>query len=375
MYIDIFQEYIRKILPQIDTENYYDLIWKESILAKERRNLIEMADLVRGNDTLLNLFENSPYDIILYEKIKKFNAGKELIDKIKHHQQEYKYCDAGMDYILHPTMGERPDYVISGIKDMLSVDSQKFYASLKKTKENKQRLKAEIESKLSSDKIIIFRKELKKAESSFLANDNHNYYMERMYRGFLWHAVKNAAKILFNQGVINLEKDIYYLHINEICELLINPVSSATLINDRKNLYEKQLKMAAPEILGLIPNEQEGSDQMADNSVEKEEQVIIKATSGLNKKVKGKIVCGIPKTLEENSIILLPHCHFEGLIRILGKVKGLIFNWGSPYDHLGIIAREMNIPAMYNAYNSMDLLKDGDIVELDGVKGTITKLK
>lgn len=374
MYIDVFQEYIKKSLPQIDTENYYDLIWNESLLAKERKNLIEMADLVKGNHKLLNLFENSPYDMILYEKINKLDAGKELIEKIKQHQQEYKYCDAGMDYILHPPMGDRPDYVISGIRDMLSIDSQKFYTSIKKTKENKQKFKAEIESKLPSNEIINFRKELKKAESSFLANDNHNYYMERMYRGFLWHAVKNAAKILFSEGVINSEKDINYLHINEIFELLANPVSSATLINDRKTLYEKQLKMLAPEILGLIPNEQKSTDQMTDNSVGKEEQIIIKATSGLNKKVKGKIVRGIPKTIEENSIILLPHCHFEGLLRILGKVKGLIFNWGSPYDHLGIIAREMNIPAMYNAYNAMDLLKDGDIVELDGVSGTITKL-
>lgn len=374
MYIYVFHEYIKKILPQIDTENYYDLIWTESLLAKERKNLIEMADLVKGNDELLNLFENSPYDMILYEKIKKLDAESELIEKIKQHQQEYKYCDAGMDYILHSTISERPDYVISGIRDMLSIDSKKFYASLKKTKENKQRLKTEIESKLSSSEVINFRKELKKAESSFLANDNHNYYMERMYRGFLWYAVKNAAKILFNQEVIHSEKDINYLHINEICELLANPVSSATLINDRKNLYEKQLNLLAPEILGLIPNEQTDTNQIPNSSVEKEEQIIIKATSGLNKKVNGKIVCGIPKNLEENSIILLPHCHFEGLIRILGKVKGLIFNWGSPYDHLGIIAREMNIPAMYNAYTAMDLLKDGDIVELDGINGTIIKL-
>lgn len=374
MYIDVFQEYIKKILPQIDTENYYDLIWNESILAKERRNLIEMSDLVRGNDILLNLFENSTYDIILYERLKKLDAGKELIEKIKRHQQEYKYCDAGMDYILHPTMGERPDYVISGIRDMLLIDTQKFYASIKKTKENKQRLKTEIESKLSSSEINNFRKELKKAESSFLANDNHNYYMERMYRGFLWHAVKNAAKILSNQGVINSEKDINYLHINEIYELLINPISTVNLITDRKNLYQKQLNILAPEILGFIPEEQICPDQMKNSPVEKEEQIIIKATSGLNKKVKGKIVRGIPKTLEENSIILLQHCHFEGLMRILGKVKGLIFNFGSPYDHLGIIARELSIPTMYNAYNAMDLLKDGDIVELDGANSTITKL-
>lgn len=31
----------------------------------------------------------------------------------------------------------------------------------------------------------------------------------------------------------------------------------------------------------------------------------------------------------------------------------------------------MNIPAMYNAYDAMALLKDGDIVELDGIRGEI----
>lgn len=198
--------------------------------------------------------------------------------------------------------------------------------------------------------------------------------MERMYRGFLWYAVKNAAKILCNQKLIHLSEDINYLHINEICELLINPTSVDNLIADRKEVYKNQLHILAPEVLGNMINEQRDNHEMMGSSDEKKDKIVIKATSGLNKVVKGKIVHGIPRNLEENSILLLPHCHFEGLIKIIGKVKGLIFNWGSPYDHLGIIAREMNIPAMYNAYDAIDLLKDGDIVELDGIRGEIKKI-
>lgn len=182
-------------------------------------------------------------------------------------------------------------------------------------------------NKLSSEELIDFMKKLKTAEISFLTNDNHNYYMERMYRGFLLYAVRNTAKILCDQKSIYLREDINYLHINEICELLINPTSVDNLIVERKELYKNQLHMLATEVLGNMVNEECDNHEMMGSSDEKNDGVVIKATSGLNKVVKGKIVHGIARNLEENSIILLPHCHFEGLIKIIGKVKGLIFNW------------------------------------------------
>lgn len=374
IYIDIFEEYIKKLNPNIDTENYYDLIFSESKLTKERRTLIEMADIVKESQVLLKLFEECPYEIIIYERLKKLEEGRKLIEKIKSYQKEYKYCDVGMDDILHPAMGERPDYAISGIKNMLAIESKTFYASLNKTKANKQRLIEEIEDKLFGEEIIEFRKKLKVVESSFLTNDNHNFYMERMYRGFLWYAVKEAAELLYNKKSIALKKDINYLYINEIYELLSTPKSVENLIADRKELYKKQLHMSAPEILGTKTNRQQEGSKNSNIPEEKKDGIFIKATSGLNKVVKGKIVRGMPKKLEENSIILLPHCHYDGLMNIIGKVDGLIFNWGSPYDHLGIIAREMNILAMYNAKEALKLLKDGDMVELDGIKGEIRSL-
>lgn len=371
MFIDIFKKYVDNLIPDLDTENYYDLIWSESIAARERRYLIEMSDIVKDSAVLSKLFDECSYETIIYERLKNLEEGKELMEKIHYCQLEYKYCDAGMDYVLHPTMGDRPDYVVYGINNMLATDSSNFYASMNKTKENKQRLINEIENKLSEEELIDFRKKLRLAESSFLTNDNHNYYVERMYRGFLYLAVKEAAKVLCKKKVIQLRKDINYLHIDEICELLINPRAVDNMIVDRRELYKRQLRISAPEILGTMPNWQRGGSGMPESSTDKRDRIVIKATPGLNKVVKGKIVRGMPHNLEENSIILLPHCHYDGLMKIIGKVKGLIFNWGSPYDHLGIIAREMNIPAMYNAKDAMALLKDGDMVELDGINGEI----
>ncbi|NLO38592.1 MAG: hypothetical protein GX115_03835 [Ruminiclostridium sp.] len=58
----------------------------------------------------------------------------------------------------------------------------------------------------------------------------------------------------------------------------------------------------------------------------------------------------------------------------LSAIKGFIFNWGSPYDHPAILAREMNIPAIYMTNNATQVLKTGDEVELDGFTGIVTIL-
>ena len=47
---------------------------------------------------------------------------------------------------------------------------------------------------------------------------------------------------------------------------------------------------------------------------------------------------------------------------------------GSPFDHPGIIAREMDIPAIYYTRSATKRLKDGEIVELDGFAGEVRVL-
>ncbi len=59
--------------------------------------------------------------------------------------------------------------------------------------------------------------------------------------------------------------------------------------------------------------------------------------------------------------------------KILGTVKGLITDIGSPSSHLSSVAREFGVPAIVDAKNATSVLKDGDVVTMSASNGTVYK--
>ncbi|SFB35500.1 PEP-utilizing enzyme [Clostridium frigidicarnis] len=102
---------------------------------------------------------------------------------------------------------------------------------------------------------------------------------------------------------------------------------------------------------------------------------VLRGISGLRKKVKGKVCIGMPELIKENSILVIPYTRCGDIFPVLDKVTGVIVEQGSPFEHLGIILRELNIPCIYNVKDACTLLKDGHKVELDGIKGEIIIIK
>ncbi|WP_172674791.1 PEP/pyruvate-binding domain-containing protein [Cellulosilyticum ruminicola] len=368
-YVDTFYEELVSKFSQLDVENYYDLIYGESLLQKERKYLFEMAKLVKASPVLADMFKNCSSNYLLYGRLNKIkeelSEAKLLLTVIKNYLFEYGMCDAGMDAVIYPILYKAPERVIQSIREMLKLDFNVFENSILKTKQNKECLKKEIESQLTEQEVTWFREKLKVAEAAFLTNDNHNHFMERMYRSYLYLALEEAANILVQENVIKDKKDIYYLRLEEVKNLLIKSRDMKEVVHERKVIYRKQRKM--------YPLIQLGKEEVTEETVlrKSNETTVIQAISGLNKVITGKIVSGMQEVLEEEYILLLPHCHYEGIIKIISSIKGIIFEMGSPYDHMGIIAREMGVLAMYDAKDATTLLKDGDIVELDGINGKI----
>ena len=48
----------------------------------------------------------------------------------------------------------------------------------------------------------------------------------------------------------------------------------------------------------------------------------------------------------------------------------VFYNWGSPFDHIGIAAREIGIPAVFGV-DGAERIADGDIVEILGASGEV----
>ncbi len=64
-----------------------------------------------------------------------------------------------------------------------------------------------------------------------------------------------------------------------------------------------------------------------------------------------------------------------GWVFLLANAKGIITEKGSLLSHTAIIARELKIPSIVAVENATELLKTGDIVEMDGNTGEIRVIK
>jgi len=63
-----------------------------------------------------------------------------------------------------------------------------------------------------------------------------------------------------------------------------------------------------------------------------------------------------------------------GWVTLFVRSSGVIVERGSPLSHSAIVAREMGIPAVVSLKGATRWLKDGDIVEMDGRTGIVTRI-
>jgi pyruvate,water dikinase len=53
------------------------------------------------------------------------------------------------------------------------------------------------------------------------------------------------------------------------------------------------------------------------------------------------------------------------------RAAGIITEVGAPLSHAAVVARELGIPAVVNCSNATKRLRDGDLVRVDGTRGTV----
>jgi pyruvate,water dikinase len=78
-------------------------------------------------------------------------------------------------------------------------------------------------------------------------------------------------------------------------------------------------------------------------------------------------------TLEAGEILVAERTD-PGWIMLFPSAAGLVVERGSLLSHAAIVARELGVPAVISLPGVTGWLKDGDCVELDGSRGTVTRL-
>ena len=78
--------------------------------------------------------------------------------------------------------------------------------------------------------------------------------------------------------------------------------------------------------------------------------------------------------LIEQGDILVTKCTDPAWTPILPKLGGLVMETGGSLSHGSVIAREYGIPAVVGITNATNNIKQGELLEVDGSNGIVTRL-
>jgi len=339
-------------------------IKKMSLMIKNDKSLKdEIGNIINKNEkSLIEIFkltQNAEFNSTLNEYMEKF--GDRTVHELK---------------LEAPTLREEPLFLIKMIYSLSITENVQEHAKRNILEEQK---KIYDSLKINPIKKYLLKKTLFYAKKFIRLRENLRYERTKVF-GTVRKIMKKMGVHLKNNNLINNEKDVFYLTVDEIFGLVngsIIDVDLKKLIELRKEEYKKyQTEAILPDrfltrgFLGenFYYEDLAGNSQLDENTLQ---------GTGCSKgivKGKVKIVLNPMDTQVEDGDIVVTKSTDPSWVIVFPLLKGLIVEKGSLLSHSAIISREMNIPAIVGVQGATSILKTGDMVQFDGSTGIIKKL-
>jgi pyruvate,water dikinase len=215
----------------------------------------------------------------------------------------------------------------------------------------------------------IFIKLLKRASRKAVANREMTKALSMKMVNRTRQAYRSYAATLVEHGLLADADQIYFLTHQEIGRLIKDHDPAWKVKADKRRAQlPETAKLQFPLINVGIPEplEQEEPVTIIGNQIRG-----IPVSRGVVK-ARARIVNSVAEAaaLQPGEIMVVSFTDV-GWTPYFSLIAGLITEIGSPLSHGAVIAREYGIPAVVSAKGARQFIKTGDMVALDGAKGTV----
>ncbi|PWT86725.1 MAG: hypothetical protein C5B58_00945 [Acidobacteria bacterium] len=181
--------------------------------------------------------------------------------------------------------------------------------------------------------------------------------------------VLEAGRRLYRQGQISDPEDVFMLHKDELRQTqgLIAEDTRST-VNFRRLMYGGYRFLNPPGELG---------SSLGEVPEDLDEPRVLKGTgcSAGRRSARARVITAIGEfeALQPGEVLVT--CSIDpSWTPVLGLVSGIIAETGGQLSHGAVIAREYGLPGVLNVPDATRIVKTGQLVEIDGTKGTVTIL-
>ena len=298
--------------------------------------------------------------------------------------------------LIYGKRGERGTLVMNSINPVLLIDAIKNNLNLPDDSLEKQIKTWQMQRDLRVQKVreqlqsyppaLVekFETHLKMCENAHKLREEHNEWLDIPVLQHFRLIVQEFGRRLTEAGVIEKPADITHLSADELTEaaaILPEILEVRQRIKERQLEEEKFAPVAPPAFMGAYPTSEHFiPDPVTLSYINVEAPSPVEVPGGLGAvpassgKVKGraKVVRNLYDIdkLESGDIMVV-----ESLAPVwtplFKKIGGVLADIGGVLSHAAILAREYGIPCVVGFRVATSLIKDGQLIEVDGDKGTL----
>jgi pyruvate,water dikinase len=272
---------------------------------------------------------------------------------------------------------------------------------LEEVEAERERITAEYRELLTSEEDREgFDQLVKLARTVYPFVENHNFYVEHQHYSLFWNKVRDLGQVFASHGFLEEAEDIFFLHRYEIYPAIWDLTTGwATETPDRRSYWHREVAerrrimdvlrgWSPPPALGPAPEavteaftvmlwgittETLGRWRRAqDGGGPSNELEGVAASPGVAEGPARVITSPSQLTEVQAGEVLVCPITAPSWAPIFNKIAAAVSDIGGIMSHAAIVSREYGLPAVVGTGFGTKTIKNGQIVRVDGTKGTVT---
>ena len=226
--------------------------------------------------------------------------------------------------------------------------------------------------------LAIFEEILALAQAVAPLTEEHNYHLDRQVQSILRRLVLAVGARMSTDGQLGAAEDIFFFHVEEI----------GTALHDGERLHERARERAAeysswgrlrhPRTLGALPPTNAPVARMDLLHTTKQDDANVVKGVAASAGVRRGEVCIVRGTQDFDKLraggVLVCRSSNVSWVPLFTLAGAIVTDVGGPLSHAAVVAREFGVPAVVGCGVALTTLRDGELVEVDGDRGTVRKL-
>jgi pyruvate,water dikinase len=293
-------------------------------------------------------------------------------EKLKQFLDRYGFRSVSEAEVIFPSWDEDPSYVFEMIQNYLGIEPGQDPSGIEERQRlDREKAIGEVESRLHAWQKPIFHKFLKGCHT-FIPLREEMKGAAMMGANTVKKVCRVFSRHLREKGIIGNEEDIYFLKMDEILPLVWGeapPPDLAERIRRRRKEYRMNQEIELPESFRGRPIPRPKSTRTVERT--------------------GRVLTGIPvspgKVTGKARVILSPRAEAKilpgeilvapvtdaGWTPLFLVARGLVVDVGGLLSHGSIVAREYGIPGVINVKDATKIIRDGEMITVDGDRGEV----